>query len=550
MTEATAASFYNKMERPWLSRLDRAAIVGHTTPTTSKVWVRMKAEGQYRFVLSRSPLRGASGGPTLVSNRWSIASVNDDNLIVQDAAVTGRTDFIFVVKLSGLQPDTRYYYGVFCVDTGVWHLGFENDYHFSTQPEVQNGRADCTFAYYSCHMPFDPHSRSKADASLWSFLLAELEHADARFVIGGGDQAYADGVDHLNIWSWLKRVKNQNPTREDMRSWYRDIYRGYWNFPDLKMVLQRFPNYMIWDDHEIMDGWGSYTRKELSQRLDTLFEFEDANRNVRWAKAMFAAATDVYVEYQHSHNPDTVDQVFDYSFEQSGADFYVMDMRGHRDYEKKSILGAPQRTRIEQWTDSLATSSQRPAPIFVVSTVPVVHLKDFVSDLLDWASVFGGRDDVRDHWAHDSHMEEVRWLLQTMFECSDRTERPLVFLSGDVHIGTVFKLWHKERDFPSARVFQVTSSPITYAAIGQSKMKLLAKAVAKTGEIGVPTSQRGSASGSGYCFENSLLFPQHNFGLIRFITDGTKTTHIEVDLIGQSDDGRVKESTRVNLLDL
>ena len=182
-----------------------------------------------------------------------------------------------------------------------------------------------------------------------------------------------------------------------------------------------------------------------------------------------------------------------------------------------------------------------------MSTVPLVHLKDFVSDTLDWLSVFGARDDVRDHWAHDKHSAEFIKLLNTIFVFSEKTGRPVVLLSGDVHVGGIFELFGLNNKYPKARVFQVTSSAITYAALGPLKMSLLTKAVARRGEIGVRENSKGKTS-SGFGFRNEFVFPQYNFALLRYKTDGEKTTHINVELIGRSEDGRVKESRRINLL--
>ena len=225
-----------------------------------------------------------------------------------------------------------------------WELGVVNDHTFKTLPEDGAGPWDVTFGFYSCHMPFDPKYGSKADASMWGLMEDELKFSDARFVIGGGDQVYSDGTDYLSIWAWLKKVKDHNPSIADMRSWYRDIYRGYWGFPHVQAVHRQFPNYMIWDDHEIMDGWGSYTKDELSNELDSWFEWEDKEKNLLLANRMFDAAKKTYFEYQHSHNPDTPRDQYDYSFSNCGADYFFLDMRGMRNFERKSnaVLGKKQ----------------------------------------------------------------------------------------------------------------------------------------------------------------------------------------------------------------
>jgi alkaline phosphatase D len=542
-------SFYNKTERPWLTRLDRSSIVGHTTHVTSRIWFRMKKAGNYRVIISTDQLVGITWKLPMSESatQWlANKKIAIDLHSVTDIVLEGTSDFTAVVDIENLQPNTHYHYGIVNLDDKRWELGYENEHSFQTMPLNNDGTWDITFGLYSCHMPFDPKYPSKADASMWGLFYDELKFSGAKFVIGGGDQVYVDGTKYVDIWKWLKKVRKHKPKIEDMLSWYRDIYRGYWGFPDLMKVHRSFPNYMIWDDHEIMDGWGSYTKKELSQQLDTLFEWENVGKNVATAHQMFEAASQVYYEYQHSHNPKTDDKVYDYPFEACGADYYVLDMRGHRDFERKedAILGEEQRKRFQKWVASL--EPQHHGPIFIVSTVPVVHLKDMVSDMLDWLAVFGARDDVRDHWAHKHHRKEVTTLLTSLFSLSEQTKRPLVLLSGDVHIGGIFTLSTNNNAYPNARVYQVTSSAITYAAVGPAKMRLLAKSVAQNGQIGLTED----GSGSGFYFKNHAIFPQHNFSLIRYRTNTKETTHLDVELIGQSEDSRVKESKRFNLLEL
>ena len=169
----------------------------------------------------------------------------------------------------------------------------------------------------------------------------------------------------------------------------------------------------------------------------------------------------------------------------------------------------------------------------------------FVSDILDWLAIFGARDDVRDHWAHKKHGKEFLKILNIIFELSNSTKRPLVILSGDVHIGGIFKLLSDNKKYSNARVFQLTSSAITYAAVGPLKMNLLAKATAITGTIGKTIENKPS-----FRFKRHLVFPQHNFSLVNYKADKEQTLEINVELVGKSDDNRVKESIRVNLLDI
>ena len=555
--------FYDKSERPWPNnRLKRAAIVGHTTPVSSRVWVRTECQGRHHLIVSTVPIRAGSAPPTVeqIDGGWALrtSAAAKPRLQRLHACETFSSSFdsdnTSVHDVVELAPDTRYHYAVIreYVENDEpatrWELGIESPKSFRTLPETA---ASFAFGLFSCHMPYaDDSSRDSVDAEMWRIFGDELDYADARLVIGGGDQVYADGNDGMSIWKWLKRVRRKSPTNKDMVSWYRDIYRGYWGFPSLQKVFAGYPTYMIWDDHEIMDGWGSYTKKELSQQLDTLFRIEDVEANVALAKRMKKAATKVYDEYQHSHNPVTGDNVFDYPFEACGCDFYTLDMRHNKSVKEDSedgsgqILGEAQHERLAAWAEKVKNAG-KPGPIFVVSSVPTVHLKDFVLNLADWAAVFGGRDDVRDHWEHDINRDEYKKLMTLLFECSHDSGRPLVILSGDVHVGAIFSLHHAKYD--KARVFQVTSSGITYNRLSALKRKALGKAVKQSGEI-EGKDEDGNSERTGIGYQNRHTYVQNNFAILRVQMDGDSTSHIHVHIVGRDKDLGLTEYYRVDLL--
>ena len=39
---------------------------------------------------------------------------------------------------------------------------------------------------------------------------------------------------------------------------YEKLYYERWNQPETALMLASIPNVMMWDDHDIFDGWGSY----------------------------------------------------------------------------------------------------------------------------------------------------------------------------------------------------------------------------------------------------------------------------------------------------
>ncbi|MDJ0853096.1 MAG: alkaline phosphatase D family protein [Myxococcota bacterium] len=551
-------TFYDKKVRPWMpKRLKQGAIVGHTTETSARIWVRAEKPGRYELVVSETAFAATWPEPLLL-RRGAAWTLGDRRLHSRHPLDLGfDSDITGVVDVRRLRPGTRYYYGLLRpeqvapdgarTDPAEWELGVERELSFRT-PE--RNPQQWSFGLYSCHMPFTDDKGDSVDVSMWRVFDQELAFADASFVIGGGDQVYSDGHPKVSIWDYLKKKLDENPDLDDMVSWYRDIYRGYWGFEPLLDVYAGYPNYMTWDDHEIKDGWGSYTRKELADELNRFWRRDDRRKNLRLARQMFEAAKIVYGEYQDSHNPPaprfrsgaTSGDVWDYHFASCGADFYVLDMRGHRSFEREAnrILGAPQHRRLSAWARGLGS---RPGPVFVVAAVPVVHLRDIARDFADWLPILGIRDDVRDHWDHESNHVEVLRMLDTLFAAAERTERPLVFLSGDVHVGAVFRI--RSERHPDARAFQVTSSGITYAMLSDRKRALLAAATKSRGRIGESADRP-----LPYEFERHHVYSQKNCCVVHVQTDGRRTQHIFVDLIGQAEDKKLSERLRLDLLTL
>src|SRR3712207_6109142 len=103
---------------------------------------------------------------------------------------------------------------------------------------------------------------------------------DARFLALIGDQIYSDGVEPIDVRDRMRKLRPP-PSEEQLREAYRWIYRGSFNVPDFRHLLEAQPTLMVWDDHDIAEGWGA------------LIDWDELD----WA--MFRAAEAAYREYQH-----------------------------------------------------------------------------------------------------------------------------------------------------------------------------------------------------------------------------------------------------------
>ncbi|MBK9130140.1 MAG: alkaline phosphatase family protein [Gammaproteobacteria bacterium] len=543
-------SFVYKNDRPWPNpRLKHAAIVGHTTDATAKIWFRTAAPGDFILLLypaeSDPEQRIFKGFKAVPYSRLNTlpSHVQKIPFSVKDY----RSDSTVVITVDNLSPLVEYCYALYGEENGVARIliGQDRVYRFRTLPA---GASSHSFAFYSCHMPYQ-HSifggTNVVNMEMWSVFNEVLDRhrqQDLRFVIGGGDQVYADGVQTLDIWKYLNAVmtKNRNvllPSKDEMVSWYRDIYRGYWGFSAVKDAFSSYPTYMIWDDHELKDGWGSDILKAKGR--DDLYEIFNRSK-VRKAKLsrgdclelldrMRQAAFQVYEEYQHSHNPDTPPGQYDYAISSGCYSVYFLDGRGRRDVNKGAmrILGPEQMRRFEAWLQQLDPAITK--YVFVVTAVPVLHMMPVLvnaddSVLADMADL---QDDLRDAWEHNKHNAERRALLKALFGAARRGLRVSI-LSGDVHTSAVFRMVDKDQ---GAVIYQLTSSAITY-----NKPRMLGWILGNT----VPDEGK---SEDGYRFERLALYTDSNFSVVRMdpVADEVTFQLYGKQKVAHPDSGKGKE---------
>src|SRR6187431_1885090 len=125
----------------------------------------------------------------------------------------------------------------------------------------------------------DTHAFPKAErAALWRRLAKLVEDGEVDLLVHAGDQIYGDA--EPPGWS----------PREGRTAAYRRHYVQTWSHPDVAAVLGSCPNLMMWDDHEIYDGWGS-----------------NDNDVTAAAQARYQAAEEAFKEFQDPLNsPDRI----------------------------------------------------------------------------------------------------------------------------------------------------------------------------------------------------------------------------------------------------
>lgn len=281
-------------------------------------------------------------------------------------------------------------------------------------------------------------------------------------MIGGGDQIYADSLwhgedDELHDFSTasLASQKAKRPSSRRRarltRAWV-DLYRrGWWGRDRRRFVrrkpmaevVARVPGLYTWDDHELMDGWGSFPRQMMDNPV-----VQDAGHAAARCFRAFQLGVDPTVARPHHFQAATLGD---------GVEVVLLDTRWQRTMDR--ILDEDQwRVFKDHLAAIRARYDGRPHHLLVVVAVPVVHARfpRSMHVLLDSHEL---GDDLRDHWEHDSHLGERSRLVGALLHHAE-AGRSVTLLSGDVHVASRAFIEAES----GARVHQVTSSGIVHPA--------------------------------------------------------------------------------------
>lgn len=338
--------------RPRRPRLLLGPIIGHTDHQSTRIWIQV------------------SDDPALYAVRVEglglFPFVSTEPLGVEFGTA--------IARVVGLVPDRRYRYRV--VRAGRFINGARGSVRALPPPESMTNLLFCAI---SCN--------GNETLGAWPQLAAYIDDAEPSFLLMMGDQVYLD-EDDPDIFE--RHYESDAATRRRAMA---DKYRANWTREPLRRLFAHVPTYMVWDDHDIRDGWGS-----LAGDSPTL-----AAKHPRGApiaaklEAFFEDARDVFWHFQGCRNPRPGDHLdpfvpgqFDPAFpnyvdgtlprgQRVGMPFVfrcgrlmvmVLDSRGARDVfrAEKPILGAEQWAFIDQVCEKLPADTDALA---VITATPI-----------------------------------------------------------------------------------------------------------------------------------------------------------------------------------
>jgi phosphodiesterase/alkaline phosphatase D-like protein len=318
------------------------------------------------------------------------------------------------------------------------------------------------FAYGSCNgfSALDLMHKTEDPYRLWQEMAEK--HSDAEetpfsLLLLGGDQLYADSiwtaVPELQVWNALPRkdkiARVANTTmRPQIDKFYDKLYQTRWTDPHMSLMLASIPSVMMWDDHDIFDGWGSFP--------DDLLESEVFQYIFGCAKKYFEM-----FQIRSRFNGSLLDNQADhYAFAVTfrGYNILALDNRAERTLDR--VMSPAQWDKVIDYLKKTTSGH-----LLVLSAVPVVY-RDFSAvektfEITPWEEEL--TDDLKDHWRSKNHEGERARLIHKLLDSAELREdiHKTVILSGDVHIGCIGVIHDSKRQ---CKVHQVVSSGIVHPA--------------------------------------------------------------------------------------
>lgn len=446
----------------------------------------------------------------------------------------GRTYWRYDLSCAPTDQDRRVRYGL---------AGVKGERSFTVPARGAAPR----MAYVSCNGFSDPSGIRKliqGENAVWEDLLSnhdkacrregyqldkeQLWHEQATHDVGhqrfhlllmGGDQIYFDSIweDLKSLKQWIGLPREQQLTypvsaalEAEIADYYLTLYADRWlpakreawgtkvKSRDAAEAMARTPTVMMWDDHDIFDGWGSYSPEmQRSPLFQCLFRHA---RRAFWVFQMqhaidrlppLALRTDINVRTDDplfkpiawqtvlAGDPlalPLLDRQPGFSFTHAlgPLQLVVADLRTERSGDQ--VLGPDTWSALQRWLEWVPLNERDQdrgcQHLLFMSSVPVVHPKLSLAEA--FMDSFGAdhvldssADDLKDHWTHNAHEGERKRLIETLLRIAHDKRLRVTLLSGDVHVAA-WGVAHRKDVGPQdnwAQIQQLTSTAVVHPSL-------------------------------------------------------------------------------------
>ncbi len=239
------------------------------------------------------------------------------------------------------------------------------------------------------------------------------------FVIHAGDQVYADKA----------------PLSFSLGE-FRSAYYRTWGDSSTQSVLSGQANYMVADDHEVLNGFAQDGSLTKFQRL-LLWSRGQGGPAADQYQELLANGRKAFDEFQSAHSPRNYGpEARYYSFAHGRHQFFAMDTRFERHNGKGQMIGEGQRQALFDWL-----TEHRDRPKFIVTSSPFI-LENVKPE---------------EKWSSPEFSAQRHEIIE--FIAREKLDN-VVFLCGDIHASAHAEMTIESRDGTRLTLHELCASPI------------------------------------------------------------------------------------------
>lgn len=341
---------------------------------------------------------------------------------------------------------------------------------------------------YSCNGFSVSTNTTTFKGSMWFDIMNKHSNVHYNVMLGGGDQIYSDGIslfsDKVREWVETKDpLKKRNMVaddafKKDLSHFYMKEYLEWYGYGHWKgstenskttqtcfpIALATIPSVNIWDDHDTIDGWGSYSDSLMKTSVFSSIGKASFKYYMLFQHHVSLEEKDAYLQdkmWLLGREPSPFIGELSHSvFTRVGPNMAMLglDCRTERSL-KTIVLRSTYDAMFERLTEEVKT--QKFDHLLLMLGVPIAYPRMvmlewlFTSRLLfplkflsrkgivapGFVNEFNGDvellDDLNDHWCSRHHKRERNWLLARLQDFGAKYGVRITILSGDVHLASM-----------------------------------------------------------------------------------------------------------------
>ncbi|KXS99587.1 hypothetical protein AC578_2202 [Pseudocercospora eumusae] len=314
---------------------------------------------------------------------------------------------------------------------------------------------------------------------LWRDVLNRHQSKPFHVMIGGGDQIYNDAAMHqTTLFKEYLHIKNPQAKHEadftaemqdELEHFYLHRYAMWFSQGFFGMANSQIPMVNIWDDHDIIDGYGSYPHSFMSTRVFSglgaiafkyymLFQHQSVvaeterdepswllgtspgpyiqERSRSLIMSLGRNITFLGLDCRTERMRDEIlsQETYDIVFDRLRAEIVKGETK-----HLVVLLGVPIAYPRLNFLENMLTSRMMD-PIKAIGRTGA--LGGFVNKFDGGVEIL---DDLDDHWTAKHHKQERNWFIQELQDLAAEKSVRVTILGGDVHLGAVGQFFSNQK---------------------------------------------------------------------------------------------------------